>query len=78
MKKLEIQAQSQGLNGAQPPPCQAANAALEAKLAGLETKLASVEKKTSSFSAGVDADEVEERIIKLEKKIKTLNKGTNV
>ena len=71
MKKLELEAQSQGLNGAQPPPCQAANAAIEAKLTALEGKLASVEKKTSSFSAGFDAEDVEERLVKIEKKLKS-------
>lgn len=76
MKELEIQAQSQGLNGAQPPPCQAANAALEAKLVGLETKLASIEKKTSSFSAGFDSEDIEDRLIKLEKKVKSLSART--
>lgn len=71
MKKLEIEAQAQGLNGVQPPPCQAANAAIEAKIVAIEGKIASVEKKTSSFSAGFDADDMEERIIKLEKKLKS-------
>jgi hypothetical protein len=71
MKKLEIEAQYQGLNGTQPPPCQAANAAIEARLVAMDAKLASVEKKTSSFSAGFDADDIEERIIKLEKKLKS-------
>ena len=71
MKKLEIEAQSQGLNGTQPPPCQAANAAIEARLVAMDTKIASIEKKTSSFSAGFDADDMEERIAKLEKKLKS-------
>jgi len=70
MKKLELEAQAQGINGAQPPPCQAANAVLEAKLVAIEGKLASVEKKTSSFSAGFDAEDLEERLVKLEKKVK--------
>lgn len=74
MKKLELQAQAQGLNGAQPPPCQAANAVLEAKLVAIEGKITSVEKKTSSFSAGFDADDLEERLIKLEKKAKTVGR----
>ena len=78
MKQLEIQAQSQGLNGAQPPPCQAANVALETKITAIEGKLSSIEKKTSSFSAGFDSEEFEDRIIKLEKKVKTLSKGTNI
>lgn len=73
MKKLELEAQSQGLNGAQPPPCQAANAALEAKLTALESKLVSVEKKTSSFSADFDGEEIEKRVVKIEKKLKTIS-----
>lgn len=71
MKKLELEAQSQGLNGAQPPPCAAQNAVVEGRLAAMETKLASMEKKTSSFSADFDASDLEERIEKLEKKAKT-------
>lgn len=71
MKKLELEAQSQGLNGAQPPPCAAQNAVVEGRLAAMEAKLASMEKKTSSFSADFDASDLEERIEKLEKKAKT-------
>lgn len=73
MKELEIQANSQGLNGAQPPPCQAANAALETKISALETKVTSVEKKSASISAGFDPEDLEERVLKLEKKIKTIS-----
>ena len=71
MKKLELDAQSQGLNGAQPPPCAAQNAVVEGRLAAMEAKLVSMEKKTSSFSADFDASDLEERIEKLEKKAKT-------
>lgn len=71
MKKLEIEAQAQGLNGTQPPPCQAANAVIEARLAAMEAKIVSVEKKTSSFSAGFDAEDLEDRLVKLEKKLKS-------
>jgi uncharacterized protein HemX len=63
MKKLELEAQSQGLN--------AQNAVVEGRLAAMEAKLASMEKKTSSFSADFDASDLEERIEKLEKKAKT-------
>ena len=73
MKKLEIEAKAQGLNGAQPPPCQAANAAIEAKLSALEGKLVSIEKKTSSFSADFDSEDLEKRVIKLEKKVKVIS-----
>lgn len=71
MKKLELDAQSQGLNGAQPPPCAAQNAVVEGRLVAMEAKLVSMEKKTSSFSADFDASDLEERIEKLEKKAKT-------
>ena len=73
MKELDIKAQQQGLNGAQPPPCQAQNAILEARMAAIEGKLATIEKKSASFSADFDADELEGRVVKLEKKIKTLS-----
>lgn len=73
MKKLELQAQAQGLNGAQPPPCAAQNAVIEGRLAAMEAKLATVEKKSASFSADFDAEEIEDRVLKLEKKVKTLS-----
>ena len=73
MKKLELQAQAQGLNGAQPPPCAAQNTVIEGRLAAMEAKLATVEKKSASFSADFDAEEIEERVLKLEKKVKTLS-----
>lgn len=71
MKRLELESQSQGLNGTQPPPCAAQNAVIEGRLAAMEAKLVSMEKKTSSFSADFDASDLEERIEKLEKKAKT-------
>lgn len=73
MKKLEIEAQSQGLNGAQPPPCQTANAAIQARLTEIETKIAMIDKKTSSFSANTNVDEMEQRITKIERKVKTFS-----
>lgn len=78
MKQLEIQAQQQGMNGAQPPPCQAQNTIIEGRLAAMEAKLATVEKKSSSFSADFDADELENRVLKIEKKIKTLSKKETI
>jgi len=76
MKKLEIQAQQQGMNGAQPPPCQAQNTVLETRMASIETKLSTVEKKSSSLSADFDAEELEGRVLKIEKKVKTLSSKT--
>jgi uncharacterized protein HemX len=73
MKELDIKAQSQGLGNTQPPACQTANAALEAKITALETKVSTVEKKSSSISAGFDPEELEERVLKIEKKVKTIS-----
>lgn len=73
MKKLELEAQANGMKGVQPPPCQAQNVIIEGRLAAMEAKLATVEKKSSSISADFDAEELEERVLKLEKKVKTLS-----
>ena len=73
MRELELKAQADGLGTAQPPSCQAANAALESKIYALETKVMNVEKKSASISAGFDPEELEERILKVEKKIKTIS-----
>jgi hypothetical protein len=61
----------------QPPPCAVKAAETEARLAGLTSKLgdvedriAKVEKKAGSLPVGFDADELEERIVKIEKALK--------
>lgn len=73
MKELELKAQAQGLGSTQPPPCQAANAALEAKISALESKVTTVEKKSASISAGFDPEELEDRVLKIEKKVKIIS-----
>lgn len=83
MKQAELDAQKAGLNGAQPPPCQAAQAKVEAELASarstiaaLEARLATAEKTVAKLSASiptdVDVGEQEDRIAKLEKSLKAV------
>ena len=67
MKKLEIEADSvKRAPKAQPPPCQAANTALEAKISALEARLGKVESSSLALPAGFDAEELDERVRKLE------------
>lgn len=67
MKRLEIEAESaKRVPKAQPPPCQAANAALEAKLSALEARLGKVEGTSLALPPDFDAEELDERIRKLE------------
>jgi hypothetical protein len=74
MKRLEIEADSVKRSPkAQPPPCQAANAALEAKLSALEARLGKVESSSLALPAGFDAEELDERVRKLE--LEKLKKG---
>ena len=72
LRKLDIQEKAAGLGAAQPPPCQTANAKLEAEMASLTERLAAVEKKSSSFSADFDGDEVNLKLRKLTRAVKSL------
>lgn len=83
MKQAELDAQKAGLNGAQPPPCQAAQVKLEADIAAcksalsvMEQKVAAMEKTLAKVSAAVpndiDIGEQEDRLTKLEKSLRAL------
>lgn len=72
MAKLKLQANAQGLNGAQPPPCQAAQAKVEADIADLKARLAGVEKKSATIGADFDAEDIERQVKKLTKTVKAL------
>lgn len=72
MAKLKLQANAQGLNGAQPPPCQAAQAKVEADIADLKARLAGVEKKAATIGADFDAEDIERQVKKLTKTVKAL------
>ena len=72
MQKLKMEAQSQGMEGQQPPPCQAANTKMQAEVDGLKSKLGAIEKKTSMISADFDGEDVERQIKRMKKRIDEL------
>ena len=72
MQKLKMEAQSQGMEGQQPPPCQAANAKMQAEVDALKSKIGSIEKKTSMISADFDGEDVERQIKRMKKRIDEL------
>jgi len=66
LKEMELEAQKAGLNGAQPPPCQAKQAETDAKLAALEVRLGKTEKASGGLPSDFDGEEIEKRVTKLE------------
>lgn len=72
MKQLDLEAKIKGVGAAQPPPCQAANAKLEADIADLKARLAGVEKKAATIGADFDAEDIERQVKKLTKTVKAL------
>jgi len=72
MQKLKMEAQSQGLEGEQPPPCKVATAKMQVEVDALKTKLGSIEKKTSMISADFDGEDVERQIKRMKKRIDEL------
>jgi uncharacterized protein HemX len=62
MRRLDLEAQNAH---ASPPPCLAKHAEIEARLSAFESKSASL-----ALPAGFDADEMSERVEKLEKALK--------
>ena len=71
MKQMELQAKADGLAGAQPPPCQTANAKIQAELKEMKGKLANVDKKLA-LTADFDADLLERKVKKIERRLKDL------
>jgi len=86
MKKLEIEAEATkapDYSAAQPPPCAAEKVAVEKRLASLteavealSARVAKTEKATASFG-GVDLDDHEDRLSKLEKTLKAKARTTS-
>lgn len=72
LKELELQAQAQGLNGAQPPPCQLKQVETDAKVAALEARMGKVEKTSSALPSDFDGEELEKRVAKLEAAMKRI------
>ena len=81
-ERLKMESAAQGLNGAQPPPCAAANASLEQKVASLtarvdaaEARAASAEKKSASLSADFDGEALERQVKRLAKAVKDMQES---
>ena len=72
MQKLKIEAQSKGMDGQQPPACQAATQKMQAELDEVKSKLSAVQKKTSMISADFDGEDVERQIKRMKKRIDEL------
>ena len=74
-ERLKMEQTAQGLNGAQPPPCQAANAALEQRVAALVARVEAAEaaaKKGASLSADFDGEALERQVKRLAKTVKEM------
>lgn len=72
LKELELEAQKAGLNGAQPPPCQAKQTETDAKMAVLEARMGKMEKTSGGLPDGFDGEELEKRVAKLEAAMKRM------
>ena len=71
MKQMDLQAKANGLAGAQPPPCQTANAKIQAELKEMKAKLANVDKKLA-LTADFDADLLERKVKKMDRRLRDL------
>jgi hypothetical protein len=71
MAKLALEREMAGLHGAQPPPCQTANAKIAKDIEALEKRLGKIERRASpTLPADFDADDLIARVEKLEKAAK--------
>jgi len=68
MKQMELDAKAQGLSGAQPPPCQAANVKLETEIKEIKGRLGKLDQKLA-LSADFDGDLLERKVKKLERRL---------
>ena len=75
MKRLEIEAQNQGLEGEQPPPCAVKSAAMQAEIDSLKAKLAGIERKTASISADFDGEDVERQVKRMKKRMDEIDEA---
>lgn len=71
MKQMEIDAKMQGLQGAQPPPCQTANVKLETEIKEIKARLGKIDQKMS-LNADFDGDLLTRKFKKLERRVKDL------
>ena len=74
MKRLELDAQAQGMAGTQPPPCQAVTAEIKRELAALDARIQRIDRNVRAFSSSIDTfdeKELEKRLLKkIDEKIK--------
>jgi hypothetical protein len=75
MKRMEIDAQQAGLQGAQPPPCAVKQTEVDAKLASLEARLGKAEKASLGLPDDFNAEGLEKLVKKHEKDIVALKKS---
>lgn len=70
LKELELKSQTPSQS---PPPCIVKHGELDAKLAAVEGKVAKIDQKTAGMSVdGPSSDELDERLVKLERAMKVL------
>jgi hypothetical protein len=74
MAQMKMNAQAQGMTGAQPPPCQVANAKLDAEIKQLKSRLNTIDNKMS-LNADFDGDFVERKVKKLERRLAELEEA---
>lgn len=77
MKRLEIEAQNQGLEGEQPPPCAVKSAAMQAEIDSLKAKLEGIERKTASISADFDGEDVERQVKRMKKRMDEIDEAVS-
>ena len=74
MAQMKMNAQAQGMTGVQPPPCQVANAKLDAEIKQLKLRLNTIDNKMS-LNADFDGDFVERKVKKLERRLAELEEA---
>ena len=71
MKQMELDAKAQGLSGAQPPPCQAANLKLETEIKEIKGRLGKLDQKLA-LNADFDGDLLDRKVKKIERRLRDL------
>ena len=71
MKQMELDAKAQGLSGAQPPPCQAANVKLETEIKEIKGRLGKLDQKLA-LNADFDGDLLDRKVKKIERRLRDL------
>jgi uncharacterized protein HemX len=74
MAQMKMNAKAQGMSGAQPPPCQVANAKLEAEIKQIKSRLNTIDNKMS-LNADFDGDFIERKVKKLERRLSELEES---